>query len=518
MADAIEDVRLFPPIRPKGPHVSRLTIAQLDRAAGVLLGTAAGDALGVPYEFESRSLGSDERPMMLGGGLGDFAPGEWSDDTSMAMAIALVAAKGADLTSEDAIDAIATNFLSWFDGNPPDVGVQTRAVLSAVRRGSASNDERVGSLMRDEAARFAQTHPRSAGNGALMRTAPVALAHLHDRHRLAIATRAVTELTHADPLAGDSCVLWSEAIRTAVLTGRVDVSTGLDLLPADRRSRWSQWLDEATTVDPKTFTPNGFTVTALQAAVAAIMQTPIPDDVPCRHLQHALDTAIRIGNDTDTVAAIAGGLLGARWGASAVPWSWRRAVHGWPRQGCSPEDRPSDARDLVRLGTLAACDGRADPKGWPTVDDVRYREHVATEVVAHPYDDGVLLGTHATVEHGADAVVSMCRVGRRQTCFAGAADIVESRLIDSDDPADNPNLEFVIADTADAVRGLRAQGRTVLLHCVAGHQRTPSVAVAYGVLLGHPVAEVQQKVLELLPAARGRGLVWDAGSSSIAVI
>ena len=101
-----------------------------------------------------------------------------------------------------------------------------------------------------------------------------------------------------------------------------------------------------------------------------------------RHLQHALDTAIRIGNDTDTVAATAGGLLGARWGASAVPWSWRRAVHGWPRQGCSPEDRPSDARELMSLGTLAARDGRADPKGWPTVEDVRYREHVATEVVA----------------------------------------------------------------------------------------------------------------------------------------
>ena len=72
------------------------------------------------------------------------------------------------------------------------------------------------------------------------------------------------------------------------------------------------------------FRPNGFTVTALQAAVAAIVTTDIPERGSCLHLQHALHDAVRIGDDTDTVAAIAGGLLGARWGASAVPWRWRR--------------------------------------------------------------------------------------------------------------------------------------------------------------------------------------------------
>ncbi|RPA06269.1 hydrolase [Gordonia sp. OPL2] len=482
-----------------------MSTAQLDRAAGVLLTTAVGDALGVPYEFESRRLPADEPPQMLGGGLGNFEPGEWSDDTSMAMAIALVAATGADLTADDALDAIADNFLRWFDGNPPDVGNQTRAVLGATRRRLDSGESGAGRVMREESDRFAHAHPRSAGNGALMRTAPVALAHLDDRDHMAEAARRVAALTHGDDLAGDSCVLWCEAIRVAVLDGRIDIRGGLDLMPAQRVDQWSAWLDDAAINSPNLFTPNGFTVTALQAAASAITQTPIPESTACLHLQDSLDTAIRIGNDTDTVAAIAGGLLGARWGASAVPWRWRRAVHGWPR-----DDRPSDAHDLVALATLTVRDGRPDSTGWPTTDDVVYRERAATAAIPHPYDDGVLLGTHATTDHHADAVVSMCRVGRRQACFGGATDVVASRLMDSGDPAENPNLAFVLADTADAVRGLRAEGKTVLLHCVAGHQRTPSVAVAYGVLLGHPVDEVRAGVLVAMPDARGRGVVWDA--------
>lgn len=481
-----------------------LTTAQLDRAAGVLLGTAAGDALGVPYEFESRVLRGDEAPQMLGGGLGDFAPGEWSDDTSMAMAIADVAAEGADLTTDEALDAIADNFLRWFDGGPADIGIQTRAVLSATRRRLSDGGLGAGAIMREEANAYAEQRPHSAGNGALMRTAPVALAHLDDRDALADAARLVAGLTHADALAGDSCVLWCEAIRVAVLDGKFDVRAGLDLLPDERVGQWSAWLDAAASEPPNSFSPNGFTVTALQAAAAAITQTPIPDAMPCRHLQSALDTAIRVGNDTDTVAAIAGGLLGARWGASAVPWFWRRAVHGWPQR----DGLPSDSHDVVALATLAVRGGEADGKGWPLIDDVPYSEHAFTDAVPHPFDDGLLLGTHATVDHGADAVVSMCRVGRRQACFGKAAEFVASRLMDSADPAENPNLEFVLADTADAVRGLRAEGKTVLLHCVAGHQRTPSVAVEFGVMLGHSVETVRAAVLEAMPGARGHGVVW----------
>ena len=137
------------------------------------------------------------------------------------------------------------------------------------------------------------------------------------------------------------------------------------------------------------------------------------------------------------------------------------------------------------------------------VEDVAYDEPASSRVVPHPLDEGVLLGTHRSRDHGADAVVSMCRVGRDQACFDGADVVVESRLMDSEDPAANPNLAFTLRDAADAVRGLRAEGRDVLLHCVAAQQRTPSVAVEYGVLLGHEV--------ERGAAGRGRGAAEHAG-------
>lgn len=479
----------------------RLTTAQRDRAAGVLLATAVGDALGVPYEFATPP-GRDDLAEMTGGGLGGFAPGEWSDDTSMAVAVAEVAATGADLSSEAALDAVAEGFLRWYDDGPADIGIQTSEVLGRTRRRLEAGEVGAARVMREEAQRYARQHAHSAGNGALMRTAAVALAHLDDRRRLARAARLVAELTHVDPLAGDSCVLWCEAVRQAVLGEGGGPRAGLDLLPEDRRPQWVGLLDEAMDpdVDPGRFSPNGFAVTALQAAVAAVRATSVPLREPrCQHLQDALHAAVRIGDDTDTVAAIAGGLLGATWGASAVPWRWRRAVHGWPGR---------DGRDLVSLATLTVSGGRPDRTGWPLAASVEYGEPAGAPV-PHPHDPGVLLGTSATTSHDADAVVSMCRVGRRQPCFGPAAEVVESRLMDSEDPDANPNLEFALLDAADAVRGLRAEGKRVLLHCVAAQQRTPSVAVTYSVLLGHDLEEARSAVRRALPSARGSGLVWD---------
>jgi ADP-ribosylglycohydrolase len=112
-----------------------LTTAQLDRACGVLLGTAAGDALGAAYEF-GPPRGPELEVAMVGGGGFGWEPGEWTDDTSMAIAIAEVAATGADLREEEALDALAGRWHEW-SHDAKDVGVQTRSVLSrAGRRGS----------------------------------------------------------------------------------------------------------------------------------------------------------------------------------------------------------------------------------------------------------------------------------------------------------------------------------------------------------------------------------------------
>ncbi|ALX04629.1 ADP-ribosylglycohydrolase family protein [Aeromicrobium erythreum] len=306
---------------------------QRDRAAGVLLGQACGDALGVPHEF-GPSLADDVVLLMSGGGPFGFAPGEYSDDTAMAVCIAQVAAAGADLTSERALTDVAARFLRW-GRDAKDVGNQTRAVFARTAQPAQ---------MPAAAEEYARTHEHSAGNGALMRTAVVGLTRLSDRDATAAAAEAVARLTHPDALAIESCVLWSEAVRLAVVTGELDLLAGLDLLPAVSRSPWRTWIDESTGVDPRRFREgNGFTVTALQAAWAAITWTP--GDSP-EHLRRATENAVRTGHDTDTVAAIAGGLLGARWGRSAIPEEWASSIHGYP------DLRGSDLIDLAS-GTAA---------------------------------------------------------------------------------------------------------------------------------------------------------------------
>ncbi|MGO3325372.1 ADP-ribosylglycohydrolase family protein [Gordonia sp. (in: high G+C Gram-positive bacteria)] len=317
-----------------------LTPEQRDRARGALLGSAVGDALGVPYEFEP-ALSSTTEPVMKGGGLGDFEPGEWSDDTAMMMSVARAGAHHGTLLTQTALDEVADGFLEWFASDPPDVGNQTRRVLSdSLRHRSAT--ESIGQTMLRMSTALRQSGTRTGGNGALMRTAPVALAHLNDRDTLAQAASAVAALTHSDDDAEDACVLWCEAVRIAIVESRTDVYTGVDLLPAERRDVWMRRLDEARENDPKTFTPNGYTVTALQAAASSILHATGDG---ADHFRGGLFTAIRIGDDTDTVAAITGTLLGARWGQAAIPTTWQADVHGWP----VTDGRPSTTDDLVRF-------------------------------------------------------------------------------------------------------------------------------------------------------------------------
>lgn len=306
-----------------------LTDVQRDRARGAVLGSAAGDALGAAYEFGTRALGP-EGPRMLGGGLGDFAPGEWTDDTTMAWAILDAAAAGPGpgvaLGSEEALTGIARRFRRWYDTGPADIGNQTRSVL-----GQAGPEPTGATLMATAADLHARTG-HTGGNGSLMRTGPVALSFLGPDDALALATaaRRISALTHVDRQAQDACVLWSQAVRHAILDGELDVRVGLPHLEPDDAAAWTRLIEEAEHDEPERFRPNGWVVTAFQAAWSAIVHAPVPDDESSRHLQDALAVAIGIGDDTDTVAAIAGALLGARWGAGAVPSDWLAILHGYP--------------------------------------------------------------------------------------------------------------------------------------------------------------------------------------------
>ena len=302
----------------------KLTDSQRDRAVGAIVGTAVADALGAHYEFDRPALGADEKAQMLGGGLGPFAPGEWTDDTTMSWCILDVAASGLDLRTEEGLTAVGRNFREWSESEPKDIGTQTARVL-----GTAGPAPTATGLRHVSEALHEKTH-HTGGNGSLMRTSPVPLRYLDDRAAIVEAADAVSALTHWDEHARSGCVLWSLAIQHAVMHGELDVRSGLALLSPTEAAFWTEKLDEAGIEPPATFNPNGWVVTALQAAWASIAQTPVPAQSPGDHYVEALNTAIRIGNDTDTVAAIAGGLLGARWGASAIPAEWRKLSHGYP--------------------------------------------------------------------------------------------------------------------------------------------------------------------------------------------
>ncbi len=211
---------------------------------------------------------------MVGGGSFGWEVGEWTDDSSMAIAIAEVAATEADLRSEEALDTVARRWHDWTQ-DAKDVGVQTRSVLSRAGRQGIS-----AQTARAEAAALHKLTRRTAGNGSLMRTAPLALAYLGDEAALVEAACAVSELTHYDPEAGDACVLWCLAIRHAVLTGVLDARIGLEHIGISRRDLWAARLDVAEASQPSDFTNNGWVVEALQGAWSAIATTPIPADDP----------------------------------------------------------------------------------------------------------------------------------------------------------------------------------------------------------------------------------------------
>jgi ADP-ribosyl-[dinitrogen reductase] hydrolase len=437
-----------------------LTVAMQDRAIGALLGTAAGDALGAPYEFQPPRA-PDQDVAMVGNDL--WEPGEWTDDTAMAIAIAEVAATGQDLRDDAAQDAIVRRWHQWSLG-AKDIGTQTSAILGeAARRGRTAQAARAAS-----AALHTRTG-RSAGNGSLMRTAPVALAYLHDRRQLLPAARGISELTHYDIDASDACWLWSCAIRHAVLMGGVvDPLIGIGQIDPARRGLWRTRFQEAEQGQPADFTSNGWVVHAIQAAWSAIVNTPVPQDDPADgifrvdHLRLALDAAVRAGYDTDTVAAIAGGLLGAAYGASAIPVQWRRLLHGWPNM---------NTRHLAALATRII----------KTNKPIQHATAESTAPVQHPHDPGVWLGDITalrTLPHGVEVVISLCSINDSDIPIG--VEHIGVRLVDGVGLEANPNLDFVLSDTVRLIEILRAEGHTVLVHCAGDQSRTPAVAALYG--------------------------------------
>ena len=428
---------------------------QLDRSIGAVVGSAVGDALGAGYEFASPPMA--EEVALRRGTLTGQPPGWWTDDTAMAYGVLEVAANRGEVLSKDALNEIGERFLDWYRSGPPDVGMWTRRVLSRARSGSELEQLATAALA---------DSPNSAGNGSLMRTGPVALAHLGDPSAVAEAARRVSSLTHPHKDAVEACVLWSVAIERSISTGElVGPESGLAYIELSRREWWRSRIAEAERVDPSTFNPNGWAVTALQAAWAAIVAASGKG----RPFETGLREAVSIGDDTDTVAAIAGALLGAAHGFTSIPFSWRRGLAGWPPG--------ANTFDLVSLTTLAVRHAVPDAAGWPTVHSMQdaYRAFGPQGLsLSFTEDDSVLFGDVAALpEVDADAFLSLCRIGR------GDLRGDDHHLIWLLDGPDNLDSSRAVSDAADAIEELRADRMSVFVHCVRAESRTPAVALVW---------------------------------------
>ena len=471
---------------------------ELDRAAGVVVAAAAGDALGAAYEF-----GGPVDPAAVRMGVGALTgrpAGSWTDDTDMAVAVLRAAATGARLDDGDGLDAVAAGFLEWYRSGPPDIGIQTRGALGAAAADSGV-EVAPGAVLTGSARSYQDRHPENAGNGSLMRTGPVALSALGDDRLLCDSAAAVSALTHPHEDAVIACQLWCVAIDRAVRTGRLDgPRAGLDLLDPVARARWTAWIDEAESAPLAALRDNGWVVRALQAAWRSVVDTV--GDGGAAHVERGLRAAVAIGGDTDTVAAIAGALLGALHGASAVPFAWRRRLAGWPAEVTHA--------DLAPLAVLAVRGGRPDDLGWPAAPDLlaRYRQEWAPagiSVVLPGHEDVRWGDVAALADAPAEAFVSLCRVGHGQRRGA------EHHEVWMTDGPDNIDLPRLLADTADAVEALRRDHGTVFVHCVAAQSRTPTVAAAWLVRHhGYSVDAAHEAVLAALPDAAPRPVLRDA--------
>ena len=272
-----------------------------DRAGGALLGLAVGDALGTTLEFSLR----DSEPRvsdMVGGGPFGLAPGEWTDDTSMALCLAESILERGAIDPED----LMRRFTAWWqDGDNSlygicfDIGITTSAAL---QRFLDTGDPLSGS-----------TDPRTAGNGSLMRLAPAAIRWWGDPGKARAAARLQSRTTHGAAQAVDACDFFAgllvEAIagkpKEALLSPRA--FDGHEAVAEIAAGSWrGKRRDEISS--------SGYVVHTLEAALWSIDGA--------RSFADALIAAVNLGDDADTVGAVTGQLAGALWGASRIPAAW----------------------------------------------------------------------------------------------------------------------------------------------------------------------------------------------------
>jgi ADP-ribosyl-[dinitrogen reductase] hydrolase len=287
-----------------------------DRAAGVLLGLACGDALGRPVEFETpaRILAQyGEVTEMLANGTWGKPAGTVTDDTDMALCLAR------SLVDREAFDPddVAERFVAWYDSEPFDVGNMTARALSRIRDGESWDT--AGQTVWEQS-----PEGSNAGNGSVMRAAPLAVAFAAADGRLVEASEASSQITHADPRCTVGCAVLNLTL-AGLLTDDGDDGRQVLARALDRTSPPTA-LDEALRpvvagdLDPDGLRSTGYVVDTLQTALWYGLHADSPEE--------ALVEVVNMGGDADTVGAVTGAVAGARFGADALPERWLDELDG----------------------------------------------------------------------------------------------------------------------------------------------------------------------------------------------
>ncbi|MBD0328939.1 MAG: ADP-ribosylglycohydrolase family protein [Thermoleophilia bacterium] len=275
------------------------------RYRGALLGLAAGDALGTTLEFEPPGT-FDSIDDIVGGGPFRLEPGQWTDDTSMALCLAesLLERRAFDLRDQ------MERYLRWYraghlssTGECFDIGNATRAALERFER---TGEPFAGS-----------TDANAAGNGSLMRLAPVPLFFGADVEEALARAADSSRTTHGAATCVDACRYFA-----ALLVGAVD---GLpkDELLSPRYWHWGELHREVADVaagsfrgrEPPEIRGTGYVVRSLEAALWALERSD--------GFREGALLAVNLGDDADTTGAVYGQLAGALYGEEAIPREWR---------------------------------------------------------------------------------------------------------------------------------------------------------------------------------------------------
>jgi ADP-ribosyl-[dinitrogen reductase] hydrolase len=263
------------------------------RGVGAFIGLAIGDALGAPLEgLPPEAIRVTE---MQGGGIHNTLPGQYTDDTLQAAALAetLIVCRGFD--PED----FAERLVRVYRAHPRFFGPTSRAVLDLIESG-----------LRPEvaAARVHETRGGSRSNGSVMRGVPIGIFYPPGEVRE--ASLRASRVTHFDPVAAEASAFINRMVSGMCRGEAVEAAFG-EALTACRDAELTRLLKDYQAFPLE---PSLDAVLCTHCAVSIFMDAP--------SFREAVVTAVNLGGDADTVGAITGGLAGARWGCQAIPRSW----------------------------------------------------------------------------------------------------------------------------------------------------------------------------------------------------